>query len=76
MSPGRASVVARPDFDDIAKRTTSQGCVDGLAELLEQCKGIQVLDSLLVPDDEFSFRAQTLSKVWDWDWMSNDDDLG
>jgi hypothetical protein len=66
-------IISVEDAADPAKRELAQQCVDGLAALLNACAGIQVLDSALVREDEFTLHDLARAKYWDWDWLSADD---
>lgn len=62
------------DAEGVARRLQAQECVDGLAGLLDGCDGIDVLDSALVREDEFTVDDLNRTKRWDWDWLSGADD--
>jgi hypothetical protein len=66
-------VISVDNSEDPGKRAQAQQCVDGLAALLATCTGIEVLDSALVREDEFTLHDIARSKYWDWEWLSGDD---
>lgn len=66
-------VISIENAEDAGRRQTTQECVDTLAGLLAGCNGIEVLDSALVREDEFTLHDLTRAKRWDWDWLSGDD---
>jgi len=66
-------VITLTDDGDVAKRNTAQACIDELAALLNESEGIEVLDSQLKPDSEFTLNDFALLTRWDFDWLSGDD---
>jgi hypothetical protein len=66
-------VISIESADDPTRRAQAQECVDGLAALLAECAGIDVLDSALVQEDEFTLHDVSYAKYWDWDWLSIED---
>lgn len=66
-------VISLDNADDPARRAQAQECVDGLAALLAERAGIEVLDSALVREDEFTLHDVARAKYWDWDWLSAED---
>jgi len=66
-------VISVENAEDAGRRETTQECVDGLAGLLAGCGGIEVVDSALVREDEFTLHDLARTRRWDWDWLSGDD---
>jgi len=66
-------VVSIENAADLERRAQAQECVDGLAALLDGCAGIEVLDSALVAEDEFTLHDLARAKYWDWAWLSADE---
>jgi hypothetical protein len=58
---------------DPERRAQAQECLDGLAALLNDCAGIEVVDSSLVSEDEFTLRDVSLTKRWDWDYLTGEE---
>jgi hypothetical protein len=53
-------------------RTQAQECLDRLAGILDGCPGIEVLESTLVSEDQFTVDDVNRTKRWDWDWLSGE----
>jgi hypothetical protein len=66
-------VVSAEHAADQQKSERAQECVDGLAALFDECAGIEVLDSQLVPESEFTLEDLARARRWDWDWLSTEE---
>lgn len=58
------------DFRSPTSRKEAQSCLEDLATSLGSCGGIEVEDSKLVSESEFSIQDLRQWRRWDWDDIS------